>query len=158
MKKILLSVAAIILTLGVPAQIKKESFVKKIKASQSITALVINDDVQVILMNKDSGEIFIEGHPAVVEKVILTEKNGQLTIGSTAFFSRPVVVCVPANFISRVQVNGNSKIVSYQILPLTKLDIIVNGFCNLYIKTVGKVNVTALQDYSFTSKTGPVKS
>jgi hypothetical protein len=158
MKKIFLSVTAMLLAMSLFAQNKKEGIVKKIKASENITSLIINDDVQVVLMNENGTEIFIEGQPAAVEKVVLNEKNGELNIGSTAFFTRPVVVCVPANFISWVEINGDSKVVSYQMLPVTKLDVIINGYCNLFIKNTGKVNVSARQDFSFTCKTSPVKS
>jgi hypothetical protein len=158
MKKIFLAVTVMMLAIGTSAQNKKESIIKKIKASKEITSLIINDDVQVVLMNANTSEIIIEGQSAAVEKVVLTEKNGELTIGSAAFFTRPVVVCVPANFISRVEINGDSKMISYQMLPIAKLDVIINGYCNLFIKITGKVNIVALQDYSFTSNARPVKS
>jgi hypothetical protein len=158
MKKIFSAAAAMILVVGLFAQNKNESIVKKVKAGEAITSLVINDDVQVVLMDKTGTEIFIEGEPAIVEKVMLTQKNGELSIGSNAFFTRPVVVCVPANFISRIAINGDSKMISYQLLPVSSLDVIINGYCNLFIKTTGKVNITARQDYSFTCKTSPAKS
>jgi hypothetical protein len=158
MKRIFLSVAAMLLVISLPAQNKKEAIVKKIKTSANITSLLINDDVQVVLMNENGTEIFIEGQPAAVEKVVLTEKDGELAIGRMTFFTRPVVVCVPANFISRVEINGDSKVVSYQLLPVTKLDVIINGHCHLFIKTTGRINVTAGQDYNFTGKIFPAKS
>jgi hypothetical protein len=158
MKKLFLSVTVMVLTISLFAQNKNEGIVKKMKAKETITALAINDDVQVVLMNENGTEIFIEGQFAAVEKVALTEKDGKLTIGSTAFFTRPVVVCVPANFVSHIEINGDSKVISYQMLPVAKLDVIINGYCNLFIKTTGKVNIVGLQDYSFTSKTTPVKN
>jgi Putative auto-transporter adhesin, head GIN domain len=156
MKKLLTAATALVLTFGAAAQDgSNASIIKKIKAENPITSIVINDGIRVVLMDDPGQEMMLEGMPASVENVLFSNSKGEMTISTGTGNAKPAVVYIPANYLKKITISGPSAVNSYQALSITRLDITVAGDCDLKIQTTGKINVTAAEDYKFvyTAKT-----
>jgi nucleoside permease NupC len=150
MKKLLTAATALVLTAGAFAQqSSKAAIIKKIQTENTITSLVINDGIRVVLLDEPGKEMIIEGMPASVENVIISSSKGETIIGNGEGSAKPAAVYIPANFLKKIIINGPSIVSSYQPISIARLDITVAGECDLKIQTTGKINVLAAEDYKF---------
>lgn len=160
MKKLILSFLAVAISIAAFAQgtEEKRTTNKKVVISQPITSLVINDDVPVILINETSNEIFVEGKPKLVDGISIENRGGELVISSSHFISKKqVAVYVDARYLKNITINGSSLVGSFETLSNSQLDVLINGSCNLMIKSAGKINIKVTEDYSFTYKATKIK-
>jgi ABC-type uncharacterized transport system involved in gliding motility auxiliary subunit len=119
----------------------------------------VNDGVNLVLIDDVTNDVFIEGKAGFVQTVDVTFQNGELTISSKSESEEiPAAVFVSARFLREILVNGNSIVGSYQTLQNNGLNVIVNGDCKLMIRSLGKVNVTATSDFTFTYQSKKIKN
>lgn len=153
MKKTIICILAITAALSGFAQ--SENTTKKITTLKAASSLIINGDISVVLLNDDSKEISIEGGAGTVKSFVVTEHNGTVTISNYSGAKRTdALVYVPAALLKTISINGAAAISSYEPLYNKNIDVVINGDCNLWLKTFGSVSVDALNefDYTYTAK------
>ncbi len=56
---------------------------------------------------------------------------------------------MPARLLKQLVINGDSKVVTEEVLDNQKLDVLVNGACQLYLRSKGKINVSGTNEFEF---------
>lgn len=161
MKQLMITLIAFVLGSTSFAQVdaEKRTNNKTITLNAPVTSIVVNDGVNLVLIDDVTNDVFIEGRAGFVQTVDVTFQNGELTISSKSESEEiPAAVFVSARFLREILVNGNSIIGSYQTLHNNGLSVIVNGDCKLMIRTLGEVNVTAINDFRFTYQSRKIKN
>ncbi len=131
---------------------------KKITVKDPITTLIINDGISVILMDDETDEIIVEGKSTAVQNVQITLVGSRLIVSSSAKSpGKQAAVYVSSQYLKRIEINGESLVGSYQALRNQSLDVLVNGDCELKIKSYGKVNVSTTNDYAVTYASKPTE-
>ena len=129
---------------------------KMIAVPEKFSSLVMHD-VDIILTNDESTNIRVEGESDAVDAVTMSTINNELTVTGKRKFSRrgKVTVYVPAGTLDKIKVYGTSKISNTQPLTNRNLDVFIDGYCKVDLKTFGTVNVEAAEncDYEKVSKT-----
>ncbi len=124
--------------------------VMRIKLAQHFTYLEVSDHISVVLTNETGMEISVDGDRSKLGKVKAFVKKGKLSIwleGSNK--GEGLTVYVPARLLRQVVINGDSKVVTEEILDNGKLDIVVNGACQLSLRSKGKINVSGTNEFEF---------
>lgn len=157
MKKLVVCLLAITAALSSFSQTltNEEYGVRKIKSSEGIKSLVVNNEVSVVLLNSVSNQISIEGDRNVIELYSIELKKNTLTITNNSKEDRTgAIVYVPAGLINQVTINGNSAVTSKETLRNKHISVWMNGESNFWVRTYGKVYVEAAEgfDYTYASK------
>ncbi len=153
MKKLIVCLLAITATLSSFSQsLTNENYgVRKIKSTEGIKSLVVNDQVSVVLLNSSSDEISIEGDKNAIELYAVEQKKNTLTVTNNSKDDRKAaIVYVPAGLIDQITINGNSAVTSKEFLRNKQIAVWMNGTSNFWVKTYGKVYVQAADGYDFT--------
>ena len=161
MKQLMITFVALVLgcTTFAQADAEKRTENKTIKVAAPVTSIILNNGVNLVLIDDITNDVFIEGRAGFVHSVDVSFKDGELSIsGTEEHKEKPVAVFVSARFLKSILVNGNSIIGSYQTLQNNGLNITVNGDCKVMIRSLGKVNVTATNDYTFTYQSKKIKN
>lgn len=161
MKQLMITFVALVLgcTTFAQADAEKRTENKTIKVAAPVTSIVLNNGVNLVLIDDITNDVFIEGRAGFVQSVDVSFKDGELSIsGTEEHKEKPVAVFVSARFLKSILVNGNSIIGSYQTLQNNGLNITINGDCKVMIRSLGKVNVTATNDYTFTYQSRKIKN
>ena len=161
MKQLMITLIAFVLgnTSFAQVDVEKRTDNKTITLNAPVTSIVLNDGVNLVLIDDVTNDVFIEGRAGFVQTVDVTFQNGELTISSKSESEeKPVAVFVSARFLREILVNGNSIVGSYQTLQNNGLSVIINGDCKLMIRSLGKVNVTATNDFTFTYQSRKIKN
>ncbi len=129
-----------------------------VRTENNIRSLVVNGKTSVVLVNTASKEIVIEGMEDAIDQILVLEKNGELSITNHSKKGRTAaLVYVPAMLINKISMNGNGAVSSTETLYNSKIDVLVNGDCKLWIKTYGDVSVDATPEYDYTFETRKIK-
>ena len=161
MKQLIITFVAFVLgcTTFAQADAEKRTDSKTIKVTTPVTSIVLNNGVNLVLIDDITNDVFIEGRVGFVQSIDVSFKDGELSISGTEDHKeKPVAVFVSARFLKSILVNGNSIVGSYQTLQNNGLNITINGDCKLMIRSLGKVNVTASNDYTFTYQSKKIKN
>jgi Putative auto-transporter adhesin, head GIN domain len=115
-----------------------------------ISTLVVNADVTVVLVN-DNVTLEVDGRNSFKKLVILEKKGDTLVISSLKdkYLNDDVTIYVPANQLSNIQVNSKAHVRSLFALRIPKLDVTINGACDVSISNIGEVNVMGTDNYSY---------
>jgi hypothetical protein len=161
MKQLIITFTALVLSYTTFAQAyaEKRTDNRTIKFAAPVTSIVLNNGVNLVLIDDITNDVFIEGRTGFVQSVDVSFKDGELSIsGTEEHKEKPVAVFVCARFLKSILVNGNSIVGSYQTLKNNGLNITINGDCKVMIRSLGKVNVTATNDYTFTYQSNKIKN
>lgn len=161
MKKLIICLLAITATLSSFSQsLTNENYgVRKIKSTEAIKSLVVNDEVSVVLLNSSSDAITIEGDKNAIELYSIELKKNSLTITNNSKENRTAaIVYVPAGLIDQVTINGNSAVTSKETLRNKHIAVWMNGTSNFWVKTYGKVYVQAAEGFDYTYVTKSLKN
>lgn len=153
MKKLIICLLAITATLSSFSQsLTNDNYgVRKIKSTEAIKSLVVNDEVSVVLLNSSSDEISIEGDKNTIELYAVELKNNTLKVTNNSKDDRKAaIVYVPAALIDQVTINGNSAVTSKETLRNKHIAVWMNGTSNFWVKTYGKVYVQAADGFDYT--------
>lgn len=124
--------------------------VMRIKLEQQFTYLEVSDHISVVLTNETGKDISVDGDRSKFGKVKALVKKGKLSIwlqGSNR--GDKLTVYVPARLLKQLVINGDSKVVTEEVLDNRKLDVVVNGACQLSLRSKGKINVTGTNEFEF---------
>ncbi len=124
--------------------------VMRIKLEQHFTYLEVSDHISVVLTNETGKDISVDGDRSKFGKVKALVKKGKLSIwlqGSN--MGDKLTVYVPARLLKQLVINGDSKVVTEEVLDNRKLDVVVNGACQLSLRSKGKINVTGTNEFEF---------
>lgn len=124
--------------------------VMRIKLEQQFNYLEVNDHISVILTNEAGKDISVEGDRSKFAKVKAVVKKGKLSIwlqGSNR--GEKLTVYVPARLLKQLVINGDSKVITREALDNRKLDVVVNGACQLSLRSKGIINVSGTNEFEF---------
>lgn len=123
--------------------------VKKIKMDEVVTSLKVYNNVEVILTNDSINMIQVAGQKVDVENTLVQISHGELTIRNTAedCSAEKVVVLVPANQLSRINIHGASTVSSAGVLSNDLLDVMINGDGHSNIRSSGSIHVNTIADF-----------
>jgi len=124
--------------------------VMRIKLEQQFTYLEVSDHISIVLTNETGKDISVDGDRSKFGKVKALVKKGKLSIwlqGSNR--GDKLTVYVPARLLKQLVINGDSKVVTEEVLDNRKLDVVVNGACQLSLRSKGKINVTGTNEFEF---------
>lgn len=124
--------------------------VMRIKLEQHFTYLEVSDHISVVLTNETGKDISVDGDRSKFGKVKALVKKGKLSIwlqGSN--MGDKLTVYVPARLLKQLVINGDSKVVTEEVLDNRKLDVVVNGACQISLRSKGKINVTGTNEFEF---------
>lgn len=124
--------------------------VMRIKLEQHFTYLEVSDHISVVLINEASKEISVDGDKSKFGRVKAVVKKGKLSLwleGDSK--GEALTVFVPARFLKQVVINGESKVITEGVLENEELDVVVNGACQLSLRSKGKINVAGTNEFEF---------
>jgi hypothetical protein len=122
----------------------------RISLDKHFSLLEVNDHISVVLTNETGKEISVEGATSKAGKIRASVKKGKLTLwlaGSDK--GEKLKVYVPARLLKQVVINGDSKVSTATLLDNEELDVVVNGACQLALRSKGRINVSGTNEYEF---------
>lgn len=122
----------------------------RINLEKHFSLLEINDHISVVLTNGTGKEISVGGETSKTAKIRASVKKGRLSLwlaGSDK--GERIIVYVPARFLKQVVINGDSKVRTAALLDNEELDVVVNGACQLELRSKGRINVSGTNEYEF---------
>ena len=120
----------------------------------SITTLVINADVTVVLVNNDQAMLEATGGKSFKKSITLEKTGDTLVINSDRKRdSYDGTIYVPASQLRKIHINSKAHVRSLFALQIPRLDVVINGACELAVSNIGEVNVIESQNYSFEQST-----
>jgi Putative auto-transporter adhesin, head GIN domain len=152
-KRIVIMTAAFLLSAaGIQAQDKENMpYALSELAISSFRKIVVNAHIDVVLVQNDTlKKAYIEGEEALVPEISVTVSQGVMTIasGREISYRGKVQITVPVKELSALDINADAGIVSFAPLQTAKLMVNVNGYCDLHLKSTGKVYLSASEEYS----------
>jgi hypothetical protein len=123
----------------------------KVNSNTLIKKIAIYGNVDVMLVPGEGSDVSINGTKNGAEKIKLIYQHDRLEIVAPHFENEnKTVVLIPAKDLVRLEINGNANIYSEATLLNGKLDIYLNGLCNINLRSHGKIKVHASPDYKLT--------
>ena len=115
--------------------------------SETFNAIVIENDLTVVLTQGTSNEITVEGN---ANDIVVTEARGtlHLTAKSDAITSSTKVY-VPANAVYSVYLNGNVALRSASVLPNENINIYMAAEANVNVRSNGRITVETADGIRF---------
>jgi hypothetical protein len=115
----------------------------------TITSLVVNADVSIVLTNETTRPVNLVGDSIFMQQVLVSQNAGSLRINSTKKkdFRRRGILYIPAANLREIVINNCSKISSVTILPIPSLKLTVNGECEVDIMVTGNVELSGNDSY-----------
>ncbi|HLG40165.1 MAG TPA: DUF2807 domain-containing protein [Chitinophagaceae bacterium] len=116
----------------------------------SITTLVINANVNVMLIDHDNAVLEAAGSN-FSRRLVTLKKNGDTLVISSARKKDlyNVTIYVPAARLRKIHINSDAHVQSLFALQIPKLDVIINGACKFNVSNIGDVNVSGTENYFF---------
>jgi hypothetical protein len=156
MKKNLLIATALIIsvfTAGIAYAGTLEPGVAKLERTTSpFYKIVVNANVDVVLVQESSArKAWIEGDEALIGDLGVAVKNGVLTVTARKPFMSyrgKVQVTIAVQEIELLEINANAGIATIEPLNSPKLAVKLNGFCDVHLKSTGKIVMEAEDGYS----------
>lgn len=111
-------------------------------AVSSFQKIVINTNVDVVLVQNDTlRKAYLEGDEQLVPQIALTVSKGVLTIASRehSSYRGKVQVTIAVKQLSSLEVNADAGVVTFDALHSPKLQVSINGVCDLHLKSNGKI-------------------
>lgn len=128
------------------------AFIKKI-AVTDFNKLIIRSDITIMLI-QDAHEdsIRIEGSQEFIDKIMILQADKELIVRMRSFkdVKEKGIVYIPVNSLENIEINADAKVVSYNTLQASVLNILINGDCTVDIALKGKLNIRESEEYDFT--------
>jgi len=155
MKKNLLIVAALLISVFTAAVAHANTTEPRVAKSEKTTSpfykIVVNANVDVVLVQENAErKAWIEGDEALIGDLGVAVKNGVLTVTARKPFMSyrgKVQVTIAVQEIESLEINANAGIASIEPLNSPNLAVKVNGFCDLHLKSTGKIVMEAEDGY-----------
>lgn len=148
MKPILFFVSLLMSSLSFSAFAQKSSSAetpaKIIQFKEVFTTVSIEDDLEVVLTDGNSDNIAIDGNV----KATLSEGQLFLSAKNPRIAARNKVV-IPANFLSRVYMNGNGSLSSENVLRNSRVKIYLASEARINVRSLGNVAVETVDGIQF---------
>lgn len=112
--------------------------------------IVVNANIDVVLVQNDTlKKAYIEGDERWVPEISVTVSNAVLTITSRKQISYrgKVQVTVSVKELAKLEINADAGIVSFSPLHSPSIAVFINGYCDLHLKSTGKILVQAGEGY-----------
>lgn len=124
----------------------------------SISTLVINANVTVVLVNNHSLRPVITGDTEMARLITIKQSGDTLIVNASKGknLKESGVVYIPATMLKQIRVNSEAHVLSLYTLKLPKIDVFINGACKIEIANVGSVNLVESENYEF-EKTAEVR-
>ena len=127
-----------------------ETVSKVVRFNERFFSLIVENDLSVVLTESSSNEIIIEGSEHAIKTLIVNVEDGKLNLSSLPFASHAgVTVYVPAAFLSKVNLYGNSRLSSSSVLNNARLHVLIAGEAKVHLRSNGKVTVEGTPDFDF---------
>lgn len=126
-------------------------------AISSFQKITVNSNIDVVLVQNDTlKKAYVEGDERMVPQISLTVNKGILTISSRgqASYRGKVQVTIPVKQLSTLEINADAGVVTFAPLHTPKLQVSINGICDLHLKSTGKILFDAEQGYHIKYKSG----
>jgi LEA14-like dessication related protein len=128
--------------------IKKDIIRRELKSEMPFTSLVVEADVDVLLTEGNSTKVVIEGESASAAAVKITVENGEMTItDKKSCRHQRTVVYLPVRNLRTIVINGDVNISSSNTLHTMRMQLMVNGNCEVNLRVRGTVDVSYSDDY-----------
>lgn len=120
---------------------------KKIQLTETVTTLIVEDDITVVLTDSKADYVSVEGNPKAVQANIV---DGQLVLSARrSFGTSDVTVYVPAGQLSKVFLNGTGSLSSSEILSNQRIKIFLASEAKINVRSKGSVSVETHDDIQF---------
>ncbi len=129
-------------------------------AVSSFQKIVVNAHIDVVLVQNDTlKKAYIEGDENLVPEVSITVSNGVMTVASRrqVSYRGKVQVTIAVKELTKLEINADAGVVSFSPLHSPKIAVDINGYCDLHLKSTGKIYVRAEEGYSVKYLTQPSK-
>lgn len=121
---------------------------------ETITALIINADVTVVLLNNEN-PMKVVGDNDLTKLVTIKRVNDTMVINSTR--SRNLkdagIIFIPANQIRLIRINSEAEVRTYYALRIPRLEVVIAGACKLAIANIGELNLVNTECCEFEQAT-----
>lgn len=126
--------------------------IKKI-AVTDFNKLIIRSDITIMLI-EDAPEdsVRIEGSEEFIGKLMILQVDKELVVRTRTFkdVKEKGIVYIPVNSLENIEINSDAKVVSYNTLQSSVLNILINGNCTVDIVLKGKLNIRESEEFDFT--------
>jgi hypothetical protein len=153
-KSIIFSSALTLLTIFSFASGIKNGNPEKSKPSQ-LTTLIIDANVTVVLVRNDFATAELTGGERFSKNITLRKTGDTLVIGSVRNkdLRERGIIYVSANQLMNIRINSSAYVRSFETLRNPKLDVVINGACELAISYIGDLNLSGTKSFDFESMT-----
>ena len=128
----------------------KEPASKVVNLKEAYTSLVIESNIKVVLMESSASDVTLTGDERDIKKVRVRVSDGKLILTSLDQIVKPdVTVYIPANLLTRIDVNGKAQLSSAQILSNQKLKVVLADEATINLRSQGKVVVEGTSEIDF---------
>ncbi|HEY0750823.1 MAG TPA: DUF2807 domain-containing protein [Chitinophagaceae bacterium] len=124
------------------------------KNMQTITSLVINANVTVVLVNAYSQPVRIGGNDLFLLNVVLKQTGRKLVIESNKKrdLRNKGIIYIPAAGLEYIEINSAAAVRSANFLKIPLLEIRVNGECQVDISNLGQLKIKEGPDHEIRYK------
>jgi hypothetical protein len=144
MKKAILSMTLLIFGISFSALAAE-----KTPGTTSITTIIINADVTVVLTNNDNQAVNMIGDEMFMKFVTFRQEGDKLVVAAQKnrdYKSRGIIY-VPSSALQSISINSDATVRSSYVLNLPELRVAINGACRIHLYTTGKVKLEDNQQY-----------
>jgi hypothetical protein len=121
-----------------------------VSLKEKYTSMVIESDLAVVLTESNSTEIVLKGNERDIKKVRVKVQDGNLILTSLDYIIKPdVTIYVPANLLTRINVNGKARLSSDNTLSNEKLKVVIADEATVNLRSQGKVIVEGTSEIDF---------
>ena len=124
---------------------KNKMVVKDQTIKSEFSSVTVSDGVDVLLIEKDSKIVTIQGVQKFVDAISITEKDGQLFISSKKGAGKAVVY-LPVSHLKNLKLKGDSKVYTVGQINSPELKMTISGNCDFGINNLGKVTIIHSED------------
>lgn len=147
MKPILIAISLLVSSLSFSVFAQKtvtEKAPKVIQFNEVFTTVSIDDDLEVVLTNGSSDKIVVEGDVKATiadGHLYIAARNPRLASGMKVF--------VPADYLSKVYMNGNGSLGSSTVLQNHRVKILLTAEAKINVKSTGNITIETVDDIQF---------
>jgi hypothetical protein len=114
-----------------------------------VTTLIIDANVSVMLVNNDKALLKVTGKQSHADLITFSRNGDTLVIGcrKLKMLTGSVVVYVPASQLKKIRINSAAIVRSFNSLRVPKLDVLINGACDIAITNIGELNFVCTESF-----------
>lgn len=142
MNKRIFSTVVLLFLLGSVVAGKVSPASRQINVSALYNKLIVQGNLEVILTTDSSSVITVEGSPADVAGVLVQNRHNRLVIARRSDSKGKVVVRIPVQQLKVINMHGDVRLHSGDILNIDTLHVFLDGTCDVALKAAGKVKIT----------------